>query len=83
MNAVDTEIGKTRRWELAQKKRDDVSGIQSAEYIRASGNERPHQKAGHMPAPDRYQYTKIFLPIGSRPHMLPKNRGHLKLEFSN
>lgn len=82
MITVDTGIGKTRRWELALKKRDDVSGIRSAEYIRASGNQRPHLKAGHMPAPDQYQNVKKHLPIGSRPHMLPENRGHLKLKFS-
>lgn len=45
-------IGQTRPVGRSAEERVDLSGIRSADFIRASGMKRPHSKAEYMPAPD-------------------------------
>lgn len=75
-------IGRTRSVGAASK-RVDLSGIRSADYIRASGMNKPQSEAEYMPAPDQLPETlNCPLPRRGRPYMplsaLPLFRTSLK-----
>ncbi|WP_292365443.1 IS66 family insertion sequence element accessory protein TnpB, partial [Mesorhizobium sp.] len=61
------------------KKRVDLSGIRSADFIKASGMNRPHSKAEYMPAPDQPVINvRKPLPRGGRPpHQVTTDRIYL------
>lgn len=57
-------IGRTRSVGAASK-RVDLSGIRSADYIRASGMNKPQSDAEYMPAPDQLA-GNTELPLATR-----------------